>query len=157
MQRVNAVVRFIRAFYFAPGIEEILGSKQRSIFVVHTIANYNKSIIPEDVRDIPAITNSQLCKSIHDSGVCLHGALEFQHHYRQTIHINNAIRNTLLCTFYLQLVYYLEDIPLRIPKVNHFNEQIWLRSILTLDGEALSHQPIRLRILNIERCAIISS
>ena len=57
MQRVNAVIWLIRALYLAPGIEEIIGSKQRSVFVVHTIANHHKGIITEQIGNIPAIAN----------------------------------------------------------------------------------------------------
>ena len=147
VQGVNAVVCLVRTLHFAPGIEKLVRRKQRTIFVVHTIANDHESIISEQLRNIPAIAHRQLCVGIHDGGVFLHGTLELQHYYWQTVHIDDAIGNASLQSLYLQLVDNLEDIPINILKVYHLNEQVWQQGILTLDGEALRHQAIRLCIL----------
>ena len=155
VQGVNAIVCFIRPFHFAPGIEKLVRREQRTIFIVHTIADDHESIISEQLWNIPTIAHRQLRVGIHDGGVFLHGTFELQHHYRQTIHKDDTVRNTSLQPLYLQLVDNLEDIAVRILKVYHFYKQVWQRGILTLDGEALRHQPIRLRVLLILRSAIV--
>ena len=156
MQRIDTIARLICSLYFTPSIEEVVVSKQRAILIVYAIADYHKSIIAEQFWYIPTIAHSQLHIGIHDGSIRLHSALKFQHHHWQTVYIYYTIRNTLLRTFYLQLVHHFEDITIHILKVNHLNEQVRLRGIFALDGESLCHQPIGLRILHIEWRTIIS-
>ena len=155
VQGVNAVVCLVRTLHFAPGIEEFVRCEQRAIFIVHSIADNHKGIIAEQLWNIPAIAHRQLRVGIHDGCIFLHGTLKLQYHYGQTVHIDDAIGNASLQALYLQLVDNLEDIPFNILKVYHFHEQVWQRSILTFDGEALRHQAIRLRILLVERSTIV--
>ena len=155
MQGVNAIVCLVCSLHLAPSIEELVRRKQRAIFIVYTIADDYKSIIAEQLRNIPTIAHRQLCIGIHDGGIFLYGTLKLQYHYRQTIHIDDAIRDTSLKPLYLQLVDNFENIAVNILKVYHFHEQVWQRSILTLDGEALRHHAVSLCILLIKRSTIV--
>ena len=155
VQGVDTVVCLIRTLHLSPSIKEFVRCEQRTIFIVHSIADNHEGVIAKQLRNIPAIAHRQLCVGIHDGSVFLHGTLELQHHYGQTVHIDDAIGNTSFQSLYLQLVDNLEDISVNILKVYHFYEQVWQRSILTLDGEALCHQAIRLCILLVERRTIV--
>ena len=157
MQGVDTIVCLVCTLHLAPGIEELVWCEQRTIFVIHAIADNNKSIIAEQLRNIPAIAHRQLCVCIHDGGIFLHGTLELQNHNGQTIHIDDAIGDTSFQSLYLQLVDDLEDIAVNILKVYHFNEQVRQRGILTLDGEALRHHAIRLCVLLVKRSTIVCS
>ena len=156
VQRVDTVVCLIRTLHLSPSIKEFVRCEQRTIFIVHTITYNHESVIVEQLRNIPAIAHRQLRVGIHDGGVFLHGTLKLQHHYGQTVHIDDAVGNASLQSLYLQLVDNLEDIPINILKVYHFHEQVWQRGILTIDSEALRHQTICQCILLIERSTIIS-
>ena len=155
VQGVDTIICLIRTLHFAPGIEKLVRREQRTIFIVHAIADDHESIISEQLWNIPTIAHCQLRVGIHNGSVFLHGTLELQHHYGQTVHIDDAVGNASLQSLYLQLVDNLEDIPVNILKVYHFNEQIRQRGILTLDGETLRHQAIRLCILLIKRSTIV--
>ena len=155
MQGVDTIVCLVCTLYFAPGIEEFIRCEQRAIFIIHAITDNHEGIIAKQLRNIPTIAHRQLCVGIHDGGVFLYSTLELQHHYGQTVHIDDTIWNTSFQSLYLQLVDNLEDIPINILKVYHLNEQVWQRGILTLDGETLRHQSIRLCVLLIERSTIV--
>ena len=155
MQGVYAVICLICPLHFTPGIKEFVRCEQGAIFIVHAIADNHKSIIAEQLRNIPTIAHRQLRVGIHNGGVFLYGTLELQHHYWQTIHIDDTVRDATLQPLYLQLVDNLEDIAVNILKVYHFHEQVWQRGILTFDGKPLRHQAISLCVLFIERSAIV--
>ena len=125
VQGVDTVVCIIRTFHFAPCIEKLVRRKQRTIFIIHAIADDHESIIAEQLWNIPAIAHRQLRVGIHDGCIFLHGTLELQHYYWQTVHIDDAVGNASLQSLYLQLVDNLEDIPINILKVYHFHEQVW--------------------------------
>ena len=105
MQRVDAIIWLISTFYLAPGIEEIVGSKQCTVFVVHAIANHHKGIITKQLWYIPAIANRQLRIGIHDGGIRLDSALKLQYHYRQTIY--TSVRDKKMVKKFGNLRYFL--------------------------------------------------
>ena len=125
VQGVDTVVCLIRTLHLAPGIEEFIRCEQRAIFIVHAIADNHEGVIAEQLRNIPTIAHCQLRVGIHNGSVFLHGTLKLQHHYGQTVHIDDAVGNASLQSLYLQLVDNLEDIPVNILKVYHFHEQVW--------------------------------
>ena len=92
MQGVNAIICLIRTFHFALGIEKLVRCEQRTVFIVHAIADDHKGIIAEQLRNIPSVAHRKLCIGIHDGGVFLYSTLELQYHYGQTIHIDDAVR-----------------------------------------------------------------
>ena len=111
MQRVNAILLdgFI-ARDFTPGIEKLIRGKQRAHARVHAIADDAQCVVLHQLRDITGVTDSQLLVRFFNINFFADGTLKLKHHQRQTIDIQNRIRNTQLFAFNLKLVHYLVDI-----------------------------------------------
>ena len=125
VQGVDTIICLIRPLHLSPSIEELIRREQRTVFIVHAIANDDEGVIAKQLRNIPSVAHCQLRVGIHNGSVFLHGTLKLQHHYGQTVHIDDAVGNASLQSLYLQLVDNLEDIPVNILKVYHFHEQVW--------------------------------
>ena len=153
LQRVDAVKSPLFGVNLAPGIEKVVGSEQRAVFVVHTVTDNDKRIVFEQLGNIPPIPHRQLPIGIHDGCLLLDGAFELQHNHRQTVHIDNPVGNTGLRPFNLQLIDNPENVVRQtLPaKVNRFDIQIGQRAVVALQRKPLHHQPIGVQIVFIQR------
>ena len=128
----------------SPGIEEIIRAEERAVFVIRTITDNDKCVIFENLRNVSAITHSQLLIRIHDGGIFFDCALELKDNDRNAVDEHNAIRDTQLVvdTLDLELINRLENIVFGSVEINKFNIDVLLRSILTVENEAITKQLI---------------
>ena len=154
---IDTVCSLIVCLYFSPRIKEVVRRKQRPIFVVHSVADDHKGVVSEQVGNVATIAHGELCIGIHDGCVFLHGTLEFQYHYGQTVHINNAVWDAPFQALYLQLVDDAQQVILYavFTKIYRLDKQIRQSRILTLQRKAFRHQPIGVAVLFIQREAHI--
>ena len=154
-QRTNTICSFIVGFYLLPRIEILVRGKQRTIFVIYTIAYHHKSIVFKQFRNISAITHRKLSIGIHDGSFFLYCTLKLQHHHWQPIDVDYPIGYSSLITFYLQLVYYSEDIIVDIVEVYRLNIQVGLGQIFSVYEETLCYKSICIYIIVVQRTATV--
>ena len=100
----------IAAVRLTPGIEELVRREKRARLIVHPIADHAKRIVFKQLRDVALVAHCQLDKGIVNRRLLTDRALEFKHHQRQPIDVENAIRNPLLVAVDLELIHHLKDV-----------------------------------------------
>ena len=100
----------VAAVRLPPGVEEFIGREKRPRLIVHPVADHAKRIVFKQFRDVALVAHRQLNKGIVNRRILADRALEFKHHQRQSIDVENTIRYPLLVTIYIQLVNYLENV-----------------------------------------------
>ena len=91
---VDALQILVRCLYFPPGVEEIIGAEQGTVFIIDPIADNHKSVVNKKARDIPLVAHGKLSIGIHDGRILIGGSLKLQNNEGQTIHIYDGIRDS---------------------------------------------------------------
>ena len=94
----------------SPGVEELIGCEKRTSFIVHPVTDHTECIVLEKLWNITFVAHRQLNKGIVDRRLLTDRALELEHHQRQTIDVENAIRYPFLVADDLQLIHHFEDV-----------------------------------------------
>ena len=152
-QRIYSIKFCIRRFDFPPRIEKVVGRKKRAVFIVCTIADNQKRIILEQLRDITLIADCKLGIGIRNGCFLTDSTLEFKNNKRQTIYKNNCIGYSFLIVnaFNFKLINYLKIIIFGGFKIKEADINILFASVLTVKDKAVTEELIKCLISFIYR------
>lgn len=74
----DAIQFLILRIDLSPGIEEIIWTEEGTVFIVRTVADNDKCVIFENLRNVSAVTHGQLLVRIHDCGILFDCTLELK-------------------------------------------------------------------------------
>ena len=141
-KRADAIQLLVIGLDFAPGIKEVVRSKEGAIFIVCTVADDQECIVLEQFGNVPTIAHGELGVGVHDSSVFLDSTLELQHHHRNSVEKDNTVRDTKLTahTLNLKLVDDFENIVFRMVVIHQLDVQILLGTVFPVKYKAVAEQ-----------------
>ena len=152
LQRGDAAVGLVLGVDLAPGVEEFIWCVECAELVVHAVGDDDEGGVFEQCRYVASVADGQLLIGILNGGVLLDGALELEHHDRQSVQEDNGIRDAMLVPYDVVLIDNLEDVMflLTLFESDGLDIKVLPGRILALQREAVHQQVHRVAVLLVQ-------